>query len=176
MKWPNLKFFQVVGVLGFSVGVGNAFAGYTNRATVTELVNQVKIMSETQGNEVAERFASFLFKSINNNNLSNQHFQFLIKKIESIKQNNELINSYTSYLNNPNINLDAATRAHYESQVQELISNNQNISQSITSNYELMQSLHQSITIDKSVILQELEKLRRGGGSSNQFIDSIDRI
>lgn len=39
-----------------------------------------------------------------------------------------------------------------------------------------MQSLNQSIAIDKSVILQELEKLRRGGGNSNQLIDSLNQI
>jgi hypothetical protein len=41
----------------------------------------------------------------------------------------------------------------------------------------MMQKLNESIAIDNSAVLRELENLRRGGGGgSNQFIDSIDRL
>jgi hypothetical protein len=131
-------------------------------------------MSAEQGNEVAERFASFLYRIIYNNNYTSQQFQILIQKIELIKKNNDLINSYNSVLSNPN--LDSFARQIYDRQIQELTSNNQFITQTITSNHELVQSLNQSVAIDKSVILQVLAKLKRGGGNSNQFIDSIEQL
>jgi len=70
MKWPNLKFFQAIGVLGFGVGVGNAYAGYNSRATARELVYQVNRMSIDQGSEVAEEFASRLTNKLNQKNVT----------------------------------------------------------------------------------------------------------
>jgi hypothetical protein len=112
MKWPNIKFFQIIGVLGFGVGVGNTYPGYNNRATAQELVNQVKRMSSQQGIEVCEKYASNLYKILSQNNHNNQHVQYLIRNIEQIKNNNELITSYQSVLNSSN--LDANTRLNYE--------------------------------------------------------------
>jgi hypothetical protein len=40
----------------------------------------------------------------------------------------------------------------------------------------MMHTLNDSIAIDNSVILRELENLRRGGGHTNQFIDSIEGL
>ena len=177
MKWPNLKFFQVIGVLGFGVGVGNAFAGYQNRATAQELVNTVNRMSRDQGQEVAEKYASSLYRILYQNNCNNQHFQYLIKNIEEIKQNDVLISSYQSVLNSSN--LDAVTRLNYETAITNLQKTNQMIIHQLTTNHEMIQKLTESIAIDNSVILRELENLRRGGGGggiSNQFIDSIDRL
>ena len=175
MKWPYLKFFQVIAVLGFGVGVGNAFAGYNNRATAIELVNHVNRMSQEQGNDVAEGFASKLYNILYHNNINNQQFQNLISSIEKIRDNNELINSYKSVLNSTSI--DASTRLSYETGITQLEQANQMIIHQITNNPVMMQRLHESIAIDNSVILRELANLRRGGGgTSNQFIDSIDRI
>ena len=179
MKFTNLKFFQVIGVLGFGVGLGNSIAGYRNRATAQELVNEVKRMSMEQGHEVAEKYASSLYKILYQNNYNNQHFQCLIQKIEEIKQNDVLINSYQSVLNSSS--LDAVTRLKYEKTILELQNLNQMIllrQRKMTSNHEMMLKLKESIAIDNSVILRELENLRRGGGGgiSNQFIESIDQL
>lgn len=179
MKWPNLKFFQVIGVLGFGVGAGNAFAGYQNRYTAQELVNQVTRMSMEQGQEVAEKYASSLYRILyqNKNNYNNQHFRDLISNIEAIKQNDVLISSYQSVLNSSS--LDAVTRFNYETAITKLQQANQMIIHQLTTNHEMLQKLKESIAIDNSVILRELENLRSGGGGggiSNQYIDSIDRL
>lgn len=176
MKWPNTKFFQVIGVLGFVLGAGNAYAGYQNWATAQELVNQVNCMSMEQGAEVGEKYASSLFRILYQNNYNNQHFQYLIKNIEQIKQNNELISSYQSVLKSSS--LDAGTRLNYETALSNLQQTNQMIIHQITNNYEMMQKLNESIAEDNSVILRELDNLRRGGGGgiSHQFIDPIDRL
>jgi hypothetical protein len=132
-------------------------------------------MSNEQGNEVAERYASSLYRILYQNNYNNQHFQYLIKNIETIKSNDELISSYQTVLNSSS--LDAVTRLHYEAAITKLQQANQLIMHQLTNNHEMLQSLNNSIAIDNSVILQELEKLRRGGGgTSNQFIDSINQI
>jgi hypothetical protein len=176
MKWPNLKFFQAIGVLGFGVGMDNAFAGYQSRATARELVAQVNRMSENQGNEVAEKFATKLYNILYLNNGNDQHFQYLMKNIEQIRDNYELINNYKTVLNSSN--LDAAVRLHYQSVISELEQANQMIMHMITTNQEMIQKLNSSIAIDNSVILREINNLRqgRGGGTSNQFIDSINQI
>lgn len=175
MKWPNLKFFQVIGVLGFGVGAGNALAGYQNRATARDLVNHINRMSQEQGGEVAEWLASRFYNILYQNNINNQYFQYLIRNIEQIKNNNELINSYKSVLNSTSI--DATTRLSYETQITKLEQTNQMIIQQITNNNEMMQSFQESIAIDNSVILRELANLRNiGGGTSNQLIEPIDRL
>lgn len=175
MKWPNLKFFQVIGVLGFGVGAGNALAGYNNRATARELVDHINRMSQEQGGEVAELFASRLYTILYNNNLNNEQFQYLIRSIEKIRNNNDYINSYKTVLNSTSI--DPATRSNYEAAIAQYEQANQTIMQLITNNPETMLRLNQSIAIENSVILREIENLRRGGGgTSNQFIDSIDRL
>ena len=174
IKWPNIKFFLVIGVLGFGVGIGNSWAGYNNRSTAQELVNHIKRMSTEQGNEVAEKYASSLYRILYQNNYNNQHFQYLIRNVEQIKQNNELINSYQSVLNSSG--LDASTRSSYEASVITLQQANQTIISQITNNQEMMQKLNESIAIDNSVILQEIENLRRGWGNNNQFISSIDQL
>jgi len=177
MKWPNLKFFQAIGVLGFGVGVGNAFAGYSSRATARELVDQVNRLSITQGNEAAEEFASKLYNILYLNNGNDQYFKFLIKNIEQIKANNEIISSYKSVLNSSS--LDAVTRLKYETTIAQLEQGNQSIIHLITNNSEMVQSLNNSIAIDNSVVLRELNNLRQGrggGGTSNQFIENIDRL
>lgn len=115
MKFTNLKFFQVIGVLGFGVGIGNAYAGYNNRATAQELVNHVNRMAREQGSEVAENFASNMYRIMFNNNCKNQYFEHLLRNIEQIKQNNELINNYKSVLNSSS--LDATTRTSYETAI-----------------------------------------------------------
>ena len=173
MKWPNLKFFQVIGVLGFGVGLGNAYGGYQQRTTAQELVNQINRMSMEQGHEVAERYASSLYRILYQNNSNNQYFQFLLKNIEDIKQNETLISSYQSVLNSPS--LDAVTRLQYEKSITSLQQANQSIIHRLSSNHEMMQQLRESIAIDNSVILREIDNLRRGG-TSNEFIDSIERL
>lgn len=173
MKWPNLKFFQVIGVLGFGVGLGNAYAGYQNRTTAQELVNQINRMSMEQVHEVAERYASSLYRILHQNNSNNQYFQYLLQNIEDIKQNEKLISSYQSVLNSQS--LDAVTRLHYETSITSLQQANQSIIHRLSSNPEMMQQLRESIAIDNSVILREIENLRRGG-TSNEFIDSIYRL
>jgi hypothetical protein len=152
-------------------------AGYQNRATTQELENQVTRMSREQGNEVAEKFASSLYNILYQNNHNNQYFLYLIKNIENIKQNNELISNYQLVLNSSN--LDAVTILKYETSISQLQLANQTIINQITSNHEMLQRLNDSIAIDNSVILRELANLRRGGGggeTSNQFIDNIDRL
>jgi hypothetical protein len=154
----------------------NAFAGYQSRATARELVAQVNRMSENQGNEVAEKFATKLYNILYLNNGNDQHFQYLMKNIEQIRDNYELINNYKTVLNSSN--LDAAVRLHYQSVISELEQANQMIMHMITTNQEMIQKLNSSIAIDNSVILREINNLRqgRGGGTSNQFIDSINQI
>lgn len=175
MKWLNLKFFQVIGVLGFGVGAGNAFAGYQNRATAQELVNKINQLSKEQGHEVAEKYASSLYKILYQNNYSNQHFQTLLQSIKDIQQNDVVINSSQSVLNSSS--LDAVTRLKFETAITQLQQANQMIIHRLTTNQEMMQKLNESIAIDNSAVLRELENLRRGGGGgSNQFIDSIDRL
>jgi hypothetical protein len=176
MKWPNLKFFQVIGVLGFGVGVGNAYAGYNSRTTARELVDQINRMSIEQGNEVAEQFSSRLYNILYLNNGNDQHFQFLIRNIEQIKANNELISSYKSVLNSSS--LDAVTRLNYETAISQLQQGNQSIIHMITNNHEMVQKLNNSIAIDNSVILRELNNFRHGSGGSksNQYIENIDRL
>jgi hypothetical protein len=157
--------------------MGNAYAGFQNRATAQELVKHVNRMSEEQGMEMGEKYAGSLIRILFQNNYNNQHFQFLIKNIEQIKQNNELISSYKSVLNSSN--LDASTRLNYEISISDLQQTNQMIIHQITNNHEMIQKLNESIAIDNSVILRELENLRRGGGgggTSNQFIDPINRL
>ena len=173
MRWPNIKFFQVLGVLGFGVGVGNAYAGYNNRVTAQELVNHINRMSIEQGHEVAEQYASSLYRILYQNNSNNQYFQYLIQNIEEIKKNDILISKYQSALNSSS--LDAGTRITYETTITNLQQANQMIIQGVTNNHEMMQQLRESIAIDNSVILRELENLRRGS-TSNGFIDSIDRL
>lgn len=175
MKWLNLKFFQVIGVLGFGVGAGNAFAGYQNRATAQELVNKINQLSKEQGHEVAEKYASSLYKILYQNNYSNQHFQTLLQSIKDIQQNDVVINSSQSVLNSSS--LDAVTRLKFETAITQLQQANQMIIHRLTTNQEMMQKLNESIAIDNSAVLRELENLRRGGGGgSNQFIDFIDSI
>lgn len=175
MKWPNLKFFQVIGVLGFGVGAGNAYAGYNNRATARELLAQINRMSMEQGNEVAEKFASRLYNILYLNNGNDQHFRSLIGNIEQIKANNEVISSYKLVLNSSN--LDAVTRFNYQTAIAQYEQANQTIIQTITNNAQMLQSLNNSIAIDNSVILRELENFRQGrGGTSNQYIENIDRL
>jgi hypothetical protein len=132
-------------------------------------------MSQEQGGEVAELFASRLYTILYNNNLNNEQFQYLIRSIEKIRNNNDYINSYKTVLNSTSI--DPATRSNYEAAIAQYEQANQTIMQLITNNPETMLRLNQSIAIENSVILREIENLRRGGGgTSNQFIDSIDRL
>jgi hypothetical protein len=156
--------------------MGNAYAGYQSRATARELVAQVNRMSENQGNEVAEKFATKLYNILYLNNGHDQHFKYLMKNIEQIKDNYELINNYKTDLNSSN--LDAAVRLHYQSVISELEQGNQMIMHMITTNQEMIQKLNSSIAIDNSVILREIKNLQqgRGGGTSNQFIESINQI
>jgi len=168
MKWANLKFFQVIGFLGFGVGVGNAWGGYQNRATAQELVNNVNRLSRDQGLEVGEKYASSLYRILYQNNSNNQHFQTLIRSIDNIKQNDILISSYQTVLRNPS--LDAVTWLNYEAEITRLHQANQLIIHQLSTNHEMMQRLNESIAIDNSVILQELDNLRRGGVEEVQVI------
>ncbi len=118
-------------------------------------------MSMDQGKEVAEKYASSLYKILYQNNYNDQHFQSLIKNIEAIKKNDELISSYQLVLNSSN--LDAVTRSNYETSITNLQQINQMIIHQLTTNHEMMQKLKDSIAIDNSVILRELENFRRGG-------------
>lgn len=134
-------------------------------------------MSREQGVEVAENYASRLYEILYKNNFNNQHFQYLIKNIEEIKRNEELIKSYKTVLNISG--LDDATRLNHVAEITKLQQVNEMIITNITNNHEMLRTLNQSIAIDNSVILQELDKLRKGGGGggiSNQFINSIDRL
>lgn len=108
-----------------------------------------------------------------NNKINNQQFQYLIRNIEKIRENNEIINNYKSVLNSTSI--DASTRSNYETVITQLEQSNQMIIHQITNNNEMMQRLQESLAIDNSVILQEIANLRRAG-PSNQFIESIDRL
>ena len=176
MKWPNIKFFQVIGVLGFSVGIGNAYAGYNNRVKAKELYDHINRMAEEQGDAAAERYANSLYNMLYQDNLNNQHFQFLVKNIEDMRNNEISISNCKLALNDPS--LDAATRIFYEAQISNLENSNRMIMQGLTNNHEMLNSLNDSVTIEKSVILQEIEKIRKGGtGTSNGFIgDSMDRV
>jgi hypothetical protein len=133
-------------------------------------------MSVEQGKEVAERYASSLFRILYQNNYNNQEFKYLIKSIDKIEENNELISNYQSVLNSSS--LDANTRLSYETSVNSLQQTNQMIVNQITTNQEMIQKLKESIAIDNSVILRELDNLRRGGGgeTSNHFIEPMDRL
>lgn len=119
-------------------------------------------MSENQGSEVAEKFATKLYNILYLNNGHDQHFRYLVKNIEQIRDNYELISNYKSVLNSSS--LDAATRLHYQSVISELEQANQTIIHTIATNQELIQRLNNSIAIDNSVILRELNNLRQGSG------------
>ena len=69
--WPNLKFFQVIGVMGFGVGVGNSFASWQNRYVTRDLLAKIQEIRDTQGEDVAEKVATVFHNIIKKNSFIN---------------------------------------------------------------------------------------------------------
>lgn len=84
MKWPSARFFQSIGLAGFSIGVYNAVSGYSQRHKNIENVQNIN-KNFQQVNDAIEKIAENY--SNGNPQLKAQIIEQIHKKIE-IKINN----------------------------------------------------------------------------------------
>ena len=184
MKWPSTKFFQGIGLAGFTLGVFNTINVYKSKKNVAANLHEIIKNSEqsykkieelanyySNGDEIVkEQIKNYMLKCIELKIQSNPSKNLNATTADEALKEIDLIHNKIIFKTNVFNNTVNPVEKNF---LQEEINNlNHQIESKLSLAQDNINAIKSNFTLTQTELLKIIEDFKRDGGGGNKFIES----